>query len=77
MELQLIFGATFVCLVAAALALALGLAWGRPLLGGGCRTRLVAGGLLPGCRACPAPGTEAVVEGPGERTEGAGNAQRA
>lgn len=72
MDLATTFGATLVCLLVAALALGLGLARGRLLLGGGCRTRLVAGGLLPGCEACPVRGTGA---GADETAEGSGGSE--
>jgi len=77
MDMKVIFGATLVCLIVAALALALGLVRGRPLLGGGCRTRLVAGGLLPGCEACPSHGAKAAADGTAAKSGGSGDAQRA
>lgn len=49
-----LFTASLVCLALSAAALALGLVRSKPLLGG-CRTRMVAGRLLPGCEACPEP----------------------
>lgn len=77
MNMTMVFGATLVCLLVAALALAVGLVRGRPLLGGGCRTRLVAGGLLPGCEACPSHGSEDGRVGTDERSGGSSDAQRA
>lgn len=47
-----LFAASLVCLALVAVGLALGLLRARPLLAG-CRSRLVTGGLLPGCEACP------------------------
>ncbi len=76
MDGAMIFGATLVCLLVAALALAVGLVRGRPLLGGGCRTRLVAGGLLPGCEACPSHGNAVGGDATDERAGGPGHAQR-
>ena len=77
MDLAMRFGATLVCLIVAALALAVGLVRGRPLLGGGCRTRLVAGGLLPGCEVCPSHGGEGAGGGVDEEAGGSSDAQRA